>query len=124
MAPTFPPGLSKEILQNMNTQVGKSSGIALLLVAALIATMFAMGAFPVGAQTPSPSITVSPTTAMPGDAVTVTGSNFDQATNATVILAVRNRGDDPASTDTQVGAAVTVLTNGSFVTSFILADTV
>ena len=44
--PDFQPGLNeKEIFQEMNTQVGKSIGIALLLAAGLLAALFAMGVF-------------------------------------------------------------------------------
>ena len=65
MAPNFPAGLSKGEFQNMNSIVGKSTGIALLMAAALIAALFAMGVFSatgVGAAvnaSPEPSISLS-----------------------------------------------------------------
>ena len=115
----------------MNTLTGKSVGIALLMAAALIAALFAMGAFPVGAQTAAPSVMVDPATAMPGDQVTVTGNNFASA--ATVTITLRNRGTDAghasetnpthdATTGFSGSLEVTTLTNGSFVTTFLLGD--
>ena len=107
----------------MNTLTGKSSGIALLLVAALIAALFAWGTFPVGAQDADPTITLSPTSAMPGDRVQVTGENFTatgtDATPTNRVVAI--------TLDTGTvrgGAGVPVSPDGSFVANIILNDDV
>ena len=67
----------------MNTQVGKSAGIALLLAAALIAALFAMGVFApagVGAQATTPTLTLNPEEGGKGTVITVTGSNLRAST--------------------------------------------
>ena len=43
--PGHPEGLQKGEIRNMNSLVGKSTGIALLMAAALLAALFAMGVF-------------------------------------------------------------------------------
>ena len=43
--PDYPEGLQKGEIRNMNSLTGKSTGIALLMAAALLAALFAMGVF-------------------------------------------------------------------------------
>ena len=72
--PDHPEGLQKGEIRNMNSLVGKSTGIALLMAAALLAALFAMGVFaPTGvsaAITGAASVELS--TPDPGEDVTIT----------------------------------------------------
>ena len=57
--PGHPEGLQKGEIRNMNSLVGKSTGIALLMAAALLVALFAMGVFSasgVGAQSTGPTL--------------------------------------------------------------------
>ena len=107
----------------MNSQVGKSIGISLLLAAALIATLFAMSVFPVGAQA-VPTLTVNPTTAMPGERIQVSGTNFDVTADAgtsTVTVYMRTAKGETAG-QVALAPAAPVLGDGSFEAFYILPD--
>ena len=67
---------------------------------------------PTPTETGDESVTVSPTSADVGEAVTVRGSGFDAGASVVIVL-----------DDMQVASA-TVLSNGSFVIAFIVGDTV
>ncbi len=107
----------------MNTQVGKSVGIALLLAAGLIAALFAWGAFPVGAQNTNPTISVTPTSSSPGGRITVSGSGFTATAaedTSTVTLTLETTADGTG------GAALgeaDVASDGTFEVIVLLNDT-
>ncbi len=87
----------------MNSQVGKSMGIALLLAVGLLAALLAWSALPASAQDEvEPSVTVEPATAMPGGTITVNGSDFLSAATTTEPVRIYIADDD----DVTVGEVI------------------
>ena len=72
-------------LTNMKAQLGKQTGLALALLATLLATLFAMGVFSVAqADTHSATRSISPNPVAPGGTVTVTIDLADFAVGGVV----------------------------------------